>query len=151
MMSAAAVRSTQSGGKGSQARQTLLPLLLAIYEDKTAGVHTRSTKDHAKAYQTLANINQQYDPECIVCHVVGLNFKTGFVSESSPTDLRDVGCEVCHGPASKHVASQLSGGKAVPPGQPQFRCIDCHTPEHSVGYAGHEAEYLQKIDHWTEP
>lgn len=110
-----------------------------------------SSKAHAKAYQTLVDINQQYDPECIQCHVVGFQFQSGFKNENSPVDLRDVGCEVCHGPASQHIASQLSGGQYAAPGDPKFRCIDCHTPEHSVNYAGHEDEYMQKIVHWREP
>ncbi|MBN1124764.1 MAG: hypothetical protein JXA82_07145 [Sedimentisphaerales bacterium] len=110
-----------------------------------------STKAHAKAYQTLVEINQQYDPECIRCHVVGFQFQSGFANENSPPDLRNVGCEVCHGPSSQHIASQLSGGKNVAPGEPKFRCIDCHTPENSINYAGHEAEYMEKIVHWREP
>jgi|GEM_PF-290209 len=109
-----------------------------------------STKKHARAYRTLVEINQQYDPECIACHVVGFGYVSGFRNETSPTDLRDVGCEVCHGPGSAHVAAQFSGGQYVAPGRPRLGCIDCHTPEHSVGYAGHEEEYLRKIVHWRE-
>jgi len=35
--------------------------------------------------------------------------------------------------------------------QPKMACLDCHTPEKSTGFAGHEEEYMQKIVHWREP
>ncbi len=109
-----------------------------------------STKEHAKAYRTLVETGSQYDPECIRCHVVGLEYETGFVSENSPEDLRIVGCEVCHGPGSKHMTAVLTGENETGISEPQSACIDCHTPEHSK-YEGREDEYLQKIVHWKEP
>ena len=109
-----------------------------------------SAKRHAKAYQTLVDVGSQYDPECIKCHVVGLDYETGFVSEKSPEDLRNVGCEICHGPGSKHMTAVLKGKEDTGISEPQSTCIDCHTPEHS-NYQGHEDEYLAKIVHWKEP
>jgi hypothetical protein len=66
-----------------------------------------STKSHAHAYQTLVDDGTQYDPECIACHVVGFNYESGFVSEQETDHLKDVGCENCHGPGSKHISSLL--------------------------------------------
>ena len=109
-----------------------------------------STKSHAKAYQTLVDVGSQYDPECIRCHVVGLEYETGFVSEKSHKDLRNVGCEVCHGPGSKHMMAILMAEEDTETSEPKSACIDCHTPEHS-NYEGHEDEYLQKMVHWEEP
>jgi hypothetical protein len=109
-----------------------------------------STKRHARAYQTLVDVGSQYDPECIKCHVVGLEYETGFVSEKSPKDLRNVGCEVCHGPGSKHMMAILNDKMTEKTSEPKSTCIDCHTPEHSR-YEGHEDEYLKKIVHWKEP
>jgi hypothetical protein len=63
--------------------------------------------DHAKAYETLVKAkrpgNRQFDGECIVCHTTGFGFHTGFTHENSVPDLRNVGCESCHGPGSHHV------------------------------------------------
>ncbi|HIJ71394.1 MAG TPA: hypothetical protein HPP87_08530 [Planctomycetes bacterium] len=109
-----------------------------------------SQKAHAKAYGTLVNVGSQYDPECIRCHVVGLEYETGFVSEKSHEDLRNVGCEVCHGPGSKHMMAVVTQGKDNQTSEPKSACVDCHTPEHS-NYQGREAEYLEKIVHWKEP
>jgi hypothetical protein len=108
-----------------------------------------STKRHARAYQTLVDVGSEHDPECIVCHVVGLEYETGFASEKSSEGLRNVGCEVCHGPGSKHMAVVLKG-KETGISKPQSTCLDCHTSEHS-NYEGHEDEYLEKIVHWKEP
>ncbi len=122
--------------------------------DSCAGCHKYeydkwSTKPHARAYQTLVDVGSEHDPECIVCHVVGLEYETGFVSKKSSEGLRNIGCEVCHGPGSKHMTVALKG-KETGISEPQSTCIDCHTSEHS-NYEGHEDEYLEKIVHWKEP
>lgn len=105
----------------------------------------RATR-HADAYATLERVGSQYDPECIACHVIGLQYKSGFVSAELTPAMKDVGCENCHGPASKHVATAGDAG----PGQPRSACLDCHTPEHSTDYAANVARYRQKIIHWKE-
>ena len=72
------------------------------------------------------------------------------MSQKSHEDLRNVGCEICHGPGSKHMTAVLKGKEDTGISEPQSTCIDCHTPEHS-NYQGHEDEYLAKIVHWKEP
>ncbi len=109
-----------------------------------------STKLHAKAYPTLVKVDHQYDPECVQCHVIGLGYETGFKNESSPEDLRNVGCESCHGPGSQHIESVLTQKNYVSTGQPRSKCTDCHTTEHSPKFYGNEKEYFQKIIHWKE-
>lgn len=106
-----------------------------------------STKAHANAFAALKKVGSDRDPECVVCHAVGLEYESGFVSEEKTPHLTDVGCETCHGPGSRHV--NTSG--QTPTAPPRTKCRDCHTPERSAGYAGHEEEYMQKIVHWREP
>lgn len=105
-----------------------------------------SQKAHSQAYATLEKVGSQFDPECIVCHVVGMKYKSGFVSEQQTTHLKNVGCENCHGPGSEH---NITLGKAKTT-EPKSDCIDCHTPETSGEYAGNEQLYLEKIIHWRE-
>jgi len=105
------------------------------------------TKAHADAFATLVEVGSDRDPECVICHVVGMERSSGFISAERTPDLKDVGCETCHGPGSEHVRTW--GVEATV--EPKMTCLDCHTPEHSSGYAGHEAEFLQKIVHWREP
>jgi hypothetical protein len=106
-----------------------------------------SQQAHAHAYATLERVGSQLDPECVACHVVGMEYESGFVSEQKSSHLKNVGCEICHGPGSKHI---LSGGN-TPLTEPKSGCIDCHTPEHSGEYAGNEGVFLEKIVHWREP
>jgi hypothetical protein len=106
-----------------------------------------STRPHAGAYAALRKVGSDRDPECVVCHVVGLEYESGFVNREKTPHLTDVGCESCHGPGSRH-AETVGQATTVPP---RMHCRDCHTPERSAGYAGHEEEYMQKIVHWREP
>ncbi len=106
-----------------------------------------SGKSHAKAFATLEEVGSQFDPECVVCHVVGMDYESGFITLEKTGHLKDVGCENCHGPGSEHI---MSGGKAKTT-EPKSACTHCHTPEHSGEYAGNESAFLQKIVHWKEP
>lgn len=106
---------------------------------------------HAHAYETLVKVGSQYDPECVQCHVVGFGYESGYISEKSAKGLRDVGCEVCHGPGSDHLKAVTSGRLDMGIAQPQSKCIDCHYPDRSPNYQGREDEYLRKIIHWREP
>jgi hypothetical protein len=106
-----------------------------------------SEQGHAHAYATLEKVGSQFDPECVVCHTVGMKYESGFVSEEKTGYLKDVGCENCHGPGSEHIAT-LGQTKTA---EPKSQCIDCHTPEQSSHYAGNEQLYMEKIIHWGEP
>ncbi|MBV8762070.1 MAG: hypothetical protein JO257_32555 [Deltaproteobacteria bacterium] len=99
---------------------------------------------HAQAWQTLVDRGQQFDLECIGCHVTGWD-KPGGSNLAHNDNLRDVQCENCHGPASIHVAK---GGEekpaAVRRNPPQDYCASqCHTHEHSDTFQ-YEA-YLRDI------
>lgn len=108
---------------------------------------------HAHAYQTLVDVNAQYDPECIECHVVGLRYESGFYDENSPKGLRNVGCETCHGARSQHISDVLSSDNNIKKNEPvaALSCIECHTYEHSPGYHADTGGYFNKIIHWKEP
>jgi hypothetical protein len=106
-----------------------------------------SGNPHAKAYSTLEQAGSQFDPECVICHVVGFDYESGFVSPQKTGHLAGVGCENCHGPGSEHI---LSAGATKLTG-PKSTCLDCHTPEQSGDYAGNEDAFMEKIKHWREP
>lgn len=87
---------------------------------------------HAGAWATLEKRGQEFDLECTSCHVTGWN-KPGGATLARTEGLRDVQCEVCHGPASIHVAKEgdeepktLVGGP-----EPAMCAKQCHTKEHS--------------------
>jgi len=68
---------------------------------------------HHHAYEELVKAtqpsNRQFDGECVLCHVVGFGYTSGFKDEVTTKHLEHVGCESCHGPASLHVAGALRG------------------------------------------
>jgi len=102
---------------------------------------------HSDAWSTLVDVNSDYDPECVICHVVGMKYQTGFITPEKTPKLVEVGCEECHGPGSEHVRTS---GVARTSG-PMSTCTDCHTPEHSANYAGNENQYYEKTIHWRIP
>jgi hypothetical protein len=106
-----------------------------------------SSSLHAKAYSTLEQVGSQADPECVICHVVGMDYESGFISRQETGQMAGVGCENCHGPGSKHI---LTAGETKLTG-PKSTCLDCHTPEQSGDYAGNEDVFMEKIKHWKEP
>ena len=87
---------------------------------------------HAKAWGTLEKKNQQFNEDCLLCHVT-LPFydadkvKAGNFLLMMPKSLKNVGCEACHGPGAAHSAGK---GK-IPVARPDEKvCLQCHTPEH---------------------
>jgi hypothetical protein len=102
---------------------------------------------HSNAWATLVDVNSEYDPECVVCHVIGMQYQTGFVSPAKTPEMKEVGCENCHGPGSEHIRSL---GAAETSG-PMSTCTDCHTIEHSVNYENNQKQYFEKTIHWRQP
>jgi hypothetical protein len=103
---------------------------------------------HAHAVKTLQDRDKLYDDSCIGCHVVGyeqpggsvigkLQYKATVEGIEMEKDLREVGCEECHGPGSKHRIQPVGGD-----GEPQHiirdpgknECMTCHVPEHSPNF-----------------
>ena len=81
---------------------------------------------HARAYETLRAKNQQYNLECIACHVTGLTSGNEPYALALPADLQAVGCEVCHGPGRGH--SDTPSRPMISKPAPAV-CLRCHTPE----------------------
>jgi hypothetical protein len=102
---------------------------------KCASCHQEATRvhnasKHAVAYETLQNDRHDKDPECVTCHVVGLDSTNGFVDGKTP-HLAEVGCESCHGGGTAHIESPYANkmGKAG-----LERCTSCHTPKTSPNF-----------------
>jgi hypothetical protein len=123
---------------------------------------------HSHAYKTLVEAkwpsNRQYDPECIVCHTVGFGYQTGYVNAERTPNLKNVGCESCHGPASLHVANpnntewqkRINPWKYLPKGKRKEAidqmCQKCHDIDNDVTWihGGFEKKWEpRKIAHYT--
>ena len=82
---------------------------------------------HASAYATLQKGFKEFNLECVGCHVTGYE-KPGGSTVTHVDKLRNVQCESCHGPGSKHVlAPQVANIVARPD---PATCLDCHRPPH---------------------
>jgi hypothetical protein len=84
---------------------------------------------HARAWATLERVQASHDPACVRCHVQGLGHPGGF---PAAPQLRDVGCEACHGPGSDHVQSAVAGYGDLP--RDGSACVACHTADTSPDF-----------------
>jgi hypothetical protein len=111
---------------------------------------------HAAAWQTLVVDHKQASYDCVGCHVTGWD-QPGGATLAFNELLRDVQCEVCHGPGSIHVDKD---GKEKPStmilSPPEDVCLRCHNEEHSdtfdftpylrdVTGPGHGAAFREKL------
>ncbi len=98
--------------------------------------------NHANAWQTLAALDQQYNPECLLCHVTLPTYDSRQVQNNDllsdlPLALQGVGCETCHGPSRKH--SKMP--ESIRPAKPdQEVCLQCHTDQRDKNFI-----YTEKI------
>jgi 2',3'-cyclic-nucleotide 2'-phosphodiesterase (5'-nucleotidase family) len=100
-----------------------------------------SSSRHGRAYETLRKINKAFDPECLVCHVVGYNTAGGFISELDTPELKNVQCEACHGAGKKHASTPVQGfGNNA-----SKACKKCHVKNHSPRF--NFTQYWPKIKH----
>ena len=90
---------------------------------------------HARALDSLIRKGKEYDPQCLPCHVTGMNDKShggGFVSLNLTPHMVNVQCEQCHGPGGLHaqdpenVSARLSGEQT---------CLSCHTKDTDPGFS----------------
>jgi hypothetical protein len=86
------------------------------------------TTGHAKAYETLTDEFKEFNLDCVGCHVTGYN-RPGGSTVTYVDGLKDVQCESCHGPGSRHVDS--SGDTSFITLVPQASvCRSCHHAPH---------------------
>jgi len=108
---------------------------------------------HASAYETLEKVNKQFDLSCVGCHVTGFR-KPGGSEVVENEGLRDVQCEVCHGPGSIHNKTETT--ESINRDVTVEICLECHTAEHSDTFdfepylrdivgRGHGREFREKL------
>ena len=93
------------------------------------------TTAHAHSYQVLAHQRQNFNLDCLPCHVTQTDLPTAVTPKPAalfnlPSDLQRVGCEVCHGPALAHAnaPSQVKPRRLVT----EAVCRSCHTDDHDL-------------------
>lgn len=98
-------------------------------------VKTWQSSRHAASYLTLVEKEQQFNLECLPCHVTGADREDPAAAMGIAADRQAVGCESCHGPGSIHSADPA--GQRPAPVTARI-CLTCHTPEQddSFNFAG---------------
>ncbi|MBW2108874.1 MAG: cytochrome C [Deltaproteobacteria bacterium] len=64
---------------------------------------------------------------CFECHTTGYGQPGGFKSEQETPDLKNAGCETCHGPGSVHVETQ--DPEDIKASLTDEECGRCHNSE----------------------
>lgn len=100
------------------------------------GCHSKQVKiwqktRHASAFFTLVTKNQQFNLDCLPCHVTGANSKDPAAAIGMATDRQVVGCENCHGPGALHSLNPATE-KTTP--VTANTCLTCHTPDHDGSF-----------------
>jgi hypothetical protein len=102
----------------------------------------KSTR-HAVGLESLVKEKQDYNPNCLKCHVTGYGFFNGFHSYEKTPGMVNVQCESCHGSGSDHV--QWARGEPVSDPKREEalkylfaptveRCLGCHDSENDPDF-----------------
>jgi 2',3'-cyclic-nucleotide 2'-phosphodiesterase (5'-nucleotidase family) len=103
------------------------------------------TTAHAHAYESVRKAGRHRDPECLLCHTMGLGREGGFVSMEKTPGLGRVTCQACHIVTSDH---KEKGVKPDPRMSISSRlCMSCHGPVQSPDFDYYR--YKPKILHTT--
>ncbi len=89
------------------------------YAKKSTSYHSI---ERLKKGLTLEDIRK-----CYGCHTTGYGRPGGFVSLEKTPELKNAGCEVCHGPGSRHVNTSSPDDIKRKPTRKD--CEICHTSE----------------------
>lgn len=103
-----------------------------------------SITPHAYAFETLEKKGYEFDPECVVCHVVGYRDPAGFLGQDRTPQLKGVQCESCHGPGAGHLR-----GDPMKSGVDEEVCRTCHNEIRSPAFDF--PVYLKRSDQCTLP
>jgi hypothetical protein len=87
---------------------------------------------HAIAYDTLITKKQQFNLDCIICHITGDGDMDQGDAVNLPKNLQGVGCENCHGPGKQHISNPQSNRMKSSP--PASICLKCHTNDHDDSF-----------------
>jgi hypothetical protein len=87
------------------------------------------TTDHARAYATLERGHKQFNLECVGCHVTGYEAPGGS-TVVQVGGLKDVQCEVCHGPGSLHAGDPRRRELISTTPKVTLCAAECHHPPH---------------------
>jgi len=93
----------------------------------SAYVEAYSGFKRSRNFRILEMRGKEHDPQCLPCHTTGYGEPGGFISVEKTPHLKNVQCEVCHGPASLHIKAKTMEEKRKTIKIPKNLCTKCHT------------------------
>ena len=93
--------------------------------------HWLTTK-HAHTYASIKRAGRQGDPECLLCHTMGLGRRGGFVSMAATAGLGRVTCQACHVVTADHHEKKVTRDPAIYISS--RLCMSCHGPVRSPDF-----------------
>jgi len=98
---------------------------------------------HARAYTTLLNKGQQFNLDCLPCHITGSADLDQADAHNLTPDFQGVGCENCHGAGREHLKNPKGSHLKA---RPQEKlCLGCHSEEHDGSF--NYGKYVPIIKH----
>ncbi|WDP93419.1 MAG: cytochrome C [Desulfobacter sp.] len=101
----------------------------ACHQEEYDSFMANSKKAHS--FNNIKKMEKKLTPdeyrECFQCHTTGYGQEGGFVSEARTPDLKNPGCEVCHGPGSLHAESE--DPEDIVRKMAMEDCMTCHNQE----------------------
>lgn len=120
----------------SHAGQTLSPSIY-VGTDACKPCHEKEYSSYvqyakkSQSYQSIVRLEKGLSVEdlkkCYGCHTTGYGRPGGFTSIEETPDLKNAGCEVCHGPGGTHV--KTADSRAIIKRPTREDCENCHTAE----------------------
>lgn len=87
----------------------------------------------AHSFEAIVKMRDKLTPaevrRCYPCHTTGYGEPGGFVDEKTTPELKNVGCEACHGPGSLHVESEDPKDITADCKKIKLVCDKCHSSE----------------------
>jgi hypothetical protein len=68
--------------------------------------HSKKSKSYTSIERMAGKLTTAERNECYQCHTTGYGKPGGFRSLQETPELKNTGCEVCHGPGSLHVETE---------------------------------------------
>lgn len=102
---------------------------LPCHEEEHQNFTEYARKSHS--FQSILNMKKGLTPDevkgCYSCHTTGYGKPGGFVSLEQTPELKNAGCEVCHGPGGRH--AQTEDPDHISREVTIELCNRCHTKE----------------------
>jgi len=106
-------------------------------------VEKYAASGHARSLDTLVSGGQEYNPDCMSCHVV---------YDPDTDELKPMNCIVCHSNITDQHVWDAMNDKVKPPAKPVAQytlqwCQQCHDPANSTNFAANWPQYVHRIYH----